>query len=520
MNSKVKKALFIIIGLLVFIFLGAFSLNYFFVNKIKKQISKVPENVKIQYEAIHVNSFNGNVSLNKPVVLIYEKATKSITAKVELNNFSIKGFSYWNYFMNDEIQLENVVFNSPNIIYYQKDKKESESSKDIFKNLKQILQIESLEIKNAQVKIYKVATDELVLSLKKINFSIDEIQINPKIKINPISYKNFNFTSNSVFYTLNGFENLNLESIDINSNSSKFKGLTIKTKYSKENLSNIIDVERDHYDLVVDSIDIKKQKFGFKQDSIFYFKSERVDFYQPNLKIYRDKLVKDDLSFKPLFSKMVRDLNFNLTLNSVFLNNASIVYTEKVKSDTKDGKLLFSKLNAEIKNLGNSFKPENATTFINVKSVFMDNTPIDIQWNFNVQKLDDQFTFKAKIGKLYANSMNQFMEPNENLRLKGEIEETYFTINGKNSTSNIQLKLKYEDFSVLILKENGKEKNKFLSSILNIFVSKDSKDASKDFRHGSKSNVERTMNKSVFNYLWINIKEGLLNAMTGDGEKK
>ena len=47
--------------------------------------------------------------------------------------------------------------------------------------------------------------------------------------------------------------------------------------------------------------------------------------------------------------------------------------------------------------------------------------------------------------------MNQFMEPNLNVQLKGEITKAYFTINGNNLTSSIDLKLKYDDFDVIIL---------------------------------------------------------------------
>ncbi len=112
------------------------------------------------------------------------------------------------------------------------------------------------------------------------------------------------------------------------------------------------------------------------------------------------------------------------------------------------------------------------------------------------------------------------MESNLNMRVKGEIDKTYFTINGNNYTSHIDLKLKYDDFDVFILKENGKVKNKFLSNIISFFVSKNSNDASEDFRHGSESEVKRTVNKSVFNYFWLNIKAGLLEAMTGDGKEK
>src|SRR5690606_20505285 len=118
--------------------------------------------------------------------------------------------------------------------------------------------------------------------------------------------------------------------------------------------------ERDHFNLTIDSILIKNHVFGIKNDSIFYFESKQVNFYQPIFKIYRDKLVEDDLSYKPLYSKSLRNLKFDLQLDQVILNNATIVYTEKVKEETNGGRLEFSDLNATISNLGNVSK-ENET---------------------------------------------------------------------------------------------------------------------------------------------------------------
>ena len=114
---------------------------------------------------------------------------------------------------------------------------------------------------------------------------------------------------------------------------------------------------------------------------------------------------------------------------------------------------------------------------------------------------------------LKANQMNQFMEPNLNIRLDGELLKTYFTIDGNTNVSNIDLKTKYENFDVIVLKENGKEKNKFLSGLINLFVSKDSNDQSDNFRKASVQNVVRIKHKSVFNFIWISIRAGLKEAM-------
>lgn len=518
MNKKAKKIVLIIVGSILVLFLGLLGLNYFLENKLKKQLSEASENYKIQYEAIAVNALTGNVKVIQPRISIYEEKTKKLTATVALEKFSVEGFSYFNYLFQDKISVDDIIFNQAKITYYKNETPKDESSNNIFEKLKQIVQIESIELKEAFITMYDGSNDSLILKSDNLNLKFVAIKINPSQKMNPISYSDFRVTSKATFYSLGEYENLLLESVDVNSTQSKFSGVKLKTKYSKHALTQMIPVERDHYNLAIDSITVKNQNFGFKQDSIFYFKSKRVDFHQPNFKIYRNKLVTDDMSIKPLYSKMLRDLGFDLTLNTVFLNNTSITYTEKTKEETSGGKILFSKLNAEIKNLSNTYKAKDSLTAIKVKAIFMDNTPIDVDWNFDVNNLQDSFVFKAKMGGLNAESMNQFMEPNLNIQLEGAIKQTYFTINGTDDTSHIDLQIKYDAFDVIILKE--KTKNKLLSSIVNIFVSKDSEDVSNDFRKGSKSDIERVKNKSVFNYLWINIKEGLLHAMTGDGKKK
>src|SRR5690606_17654673 len=118
----------------------------------------------------------------------------------------------------------------------------------------------------------------------------------------------------------------------------------------------------------------------------------------------------------------------------------------KVKEETDGGKLEFSNLNAVINNLSNTYEKGENKTSLNIDAIFMENTPIKVDWTFNVADPNDEFVFKADIGNLAANHMNQFMEPNLNVKLNGEVNQTFFTINGNDHASIIDLKLKYDNF--------------------------------------------------------------------------
>jgi hypothetical protein len=215
-----------------------------------------------------------------------------------------------------------------------------------------------------------------------------------------------------------------------------------------------------------------------------------------------------------MYSEMLRNLKFKLLIDSMELNHGQLLYTERVKPDNKPGEISISDLNISLKNVGNVKQEEETKIIANAK--FMDHAPFKVDWNFKVGSLNDQFLFKAEINNLRAQDLNRFTEPNLNKRLEGKLERTYFTIDGNTNTSNVDLKVQYDQFDIVALKKNKKEKNKVLSKAINIFVSKDSKKSQDGFKSGSKTGIERNKTKSIFNFILHNLEMGLLKAMTID----
>ena len=215
---------------------------------------------------------------------------------------------------------------------------------------------------------------------------------------------------------------------------------------------------------------------------------------------------------------MLRSLNVKLDIKHINIVEGKIVYQEKVNQDKTAGQLTFSDFNASLDHISNT-KLNPKKTEIKIDCNFMQSTPLKVDWSFDVNDPNDGFVFKANLGDLQADHLNQFMQPNLNLKLEGNLMQTLFTIDGNATTSNVDLKTKYTNFDIILLKENGNEKNKILSKIINIFVSKDSKDAKDNFRNSNTKTVERDNTKSIFNFVWKNAQAGLISAMAGDGKK-
>jgi len=515
MTLKTKKTVLIIMLSLIILIIGYFVAKNIILNKVENYVFNLPEHIQLQYQSIDIDLLRGDFKIEAPLLSIKGKTTKKINTQLALKTIIFEGVSYWSYWKNNTIDIENIEVKSPKIThFYNKEVSSKDLNTQISHQVKIPVNIERFFIENANVEVFDFNTETVLFKSEQLNLSTSNITFNKetsKAKI-PFNFEGFKLTTNQTFYVLNDFENLTLDKIKIGENNSTFFNLKIKTKYDKQELSKHLKVERDYFDLIIEEIAINDYNLGFKNDSIFSFTTDNVVIKKPNFNIYRDKLVADDFLVKPMYSKQLRDLNFDLKVNKVLIENASIIYEEKMKLDKPAGQLKFTNLNAEVAHLGNAFIDLDSTT-IDISSTFMGNTNLNVNWSFSVNNPTDQFMFKADIGLLKASQMNQFMTPNLNIRLEGELLKTYFTIDGNTNISTIDLKTKYKNFDVTVLKDNGNEKNKFLSGLINLFVSNNSNDQSDNFRKASVQNVERIKHKSVFNFIWISIRAGLKEAM-------
>lgn len=514
MNKHLRTIIYSILAIVAVFIIATISVNILLKNKLESFIQeRLPENMVRSYDDITVESLGGSLSITNASLIIKNKKDSVEHTFINVEKLKISDISYWDYLFNDEIRIETVSLRNPTIAYY-KDRVISNTDtvrKGIIEIYKPIL-VEKLKINNSKFAIYEKGEDSTKLYTKDFSVEVNGIKVDEKTirrKI-PLDFKAYSAKSDSVFVKLGPYENLTVKDFTIEDHKAVFKEIHLKTKYSKRELSKIIKKERDHYDLSLKSLALDDIDFGFNTNG-FFAKSKVVTLNSPSLEIYRDKLVADDLTIKPLYSKMLRKLPFELSVDSLKIKDGSIKYEERVKAENMGGFIDFKNLNAAISNVSNTYKsPEK--THLKITADFMDKTPISVDWSFDVQNQYDQFLFKADVGALYANKLNSLTQPNSKVKLEGNTNKTYFTIDGNNETSTTDLKINYSDFKVTILQKDGEKKNKVLSTIANIFISKDSKKNGENYKEG-KAEATRDKTKSIFNFLWISVKSALTNAM-------
>lgn len=522
MTKPLKITLIVLLSLFVLAVAGYFIADAVISSKIEQFLkSELPETVTVDYESLDVNIWNGNVLLVQPKIINKGRHTSKPIIEMTLDALAINGFGYWDYLTNDNVHVSSIQFRNPLVLYnHNKNIPGNEYKKSPLKQLEQEFNLDRFTIENGELSIRDFENDSLLLHTERLAVEVMGVVLNSASAKRPIpiGYENYDVSFGNLSCLMGEYEKITLASADINQDHAAFDGLKLVTKYDKAQYDKMLSVERDHFDVTIPSLVVEDHDFGYSNDTLFYFKTSTVIFENPELRIYRNKLNPDDMTRKDLYSKMLRDLDFDLSVDNVVLRNAKIEYSEKVNAEMSAGKISFSKMEADIKNVSNTYAETERTT-LDIDAIFMDKTPIMVNWNFDVNDVNDAFVFKADIGRLPAPDLNPFSKPNLKVLLEGELNRTYATISGDVNTSRINMRTKYDDFKVNILNKEGKKKKKVFSAIANFLIKKSSDQSEDGYRESFKDNIERDKTKSIFNFLWMNLKAGLVSVMTGDGKK-
>lgn len=516
MDTSLKKRLKIVLAISIGVVLLLFGLQWFIQNKVENYLkNELPNTMVVAYSDLSFHIFSGDLKVNNMTFYRFGEVTNDTLIAFKVRHLRIDNVGYWQYLFNNTVRVSNIELDTPDVIYKHNAKIKKASYKlESNKPLNTAVKVADFKITGAYIQINNVANDSLIFKMKNAQFSLKNIHVDEKTQKQkiPLVYEGLELLFDNLFFRMSDYDDLRMGKSSIQNNQITFNDVSLKTKYSKEKLSRIIKVERDYFNVMIPSLKIKDFNYGFRQDSILQIKSPQVLITKIEADIYRDKLVTDDLSIKPLYSKMLRDLKFDLAIDELKITDSKIRYQEKVKADRQAGTINFNDFQATIKNVSNTYVSPTKTT-LDIKTRFMDHAPLHANWEFDVNDKTDRFLFQAEVNSIKAAYLNKFVEPNLNARLEGELEETYLTINGNDHISDIDFKTKYQNFDVILLKQDGKEKNAFLSDVINIFISKTSKNGQSQYRNVTKTDIVRNKNKSVFNYIWINTREGLKKAI-------
>src|SRR5690606_33219306 len=171
-------------------------------------------------------------------------------------------------------------------------------------------------------------------------------------------------------------EYIKWEDLHIDTSIGHINKLAIQSKYTKEELSKKLTVEHDHYDIVFDSIGFAEPDFGLdSQSPKLHFSKMHIE--GPDIGVYRDKLLPDDTTHKKLYNQTLRDLDFDLKVDSISISEGEVNYQERIEADVAPERLRFTDVSAAILNMHSR---GSGKVSVDIEAQLMGDGPLTLDW--------------------------------------------------------------------------------------------------------------------------------------------
>lgn len=512
--KRYRIALIAILSILLLILIANFGLNYWISKKLPGIINDKNDSAyQIVYRDLDVSLFSRSISATD-IVLIPKNAIDSkvtlpgLYAKV--SSVKIHGFHIFNLIFTDKIKAKSIRITTPEVILYQPQESPTEESETIrqkVKPLHKLILVSQMEMINGDLKIVEISSKKNILHVANISVKVDGIAVTDDIlqeKI-PVIFNNYDVRFDSLYYKPNAVYELRSGSLKTVNSALQLDNLTYLPVMSRTQFVKSLASEKDLFSVKAKQLKIDSLDWGYREED-FFIDIKQLTITEPNANIYRAKSPPDDLTKKPLYSQLLRELPFFLKVDKLNLKYGTVEYEEQKTSEAGAGLLSFNGFNAKIVNISSGFKQTKLPdVHINVDCKFMNTSNMNVKWSFNVLDKTESFKIQGSILKFPADKLTPFIKPYMNVTAEGMLDKIYFNYSGNDHMAKGDFALEYEDLEVNVLQKDRKKKNKFISAVANIFVKKDTNERVKE----TAVEVERIQEKSFFNLLWRTTADGL-----------
>lgn len=469
----------------------------------------LPKELSLDYEKLSTNVLLGKIALQG-----VEFHTSNGGLDLDAKRIEVFGLHFIPLLQNGDFIISELYLEEPAFGLQNKKKERStESRQDSMPNIR----IKKFKVQNGNLEVFQETTDSIQTRIKAIDITLTEVAINKETGTRdiPFTVQAYRVDTDKGYYNLSSLEFIQWEKLHLDSEKGHIQTLVLRSKYDKKELSQKLRIEHDHYDLEIGTLSLKRPDFGF--DSGYpKLHLAQLDLRGPKIQVYRDKLLPDDTSLKKLYNQSLRELDFDLQVDSIHISQGEVGYQERLEADAIPESLRFTDVSATILNLHSKGSGEVS---VDIKAQLMGDGPLTLNWSFNPIKTSNEFLVTGSLSNFNSTNINPFLRTNMNAEIKGTINQMYFTFSGHELQSQGEMKMKYDQFEFVVLRKNRLRVDKLLTGVVNLFTKNGKKAEADGFRYGYFV-VERNREKSFFNYLWLNVKEGLVQTVTGNGKKK
>jgi hypothetical protein len=513
MNKSKPVIIFstVLIVVAVLIYLGANFIDKKLENRLKGQ--------HFGSYQVHTGEIQTSILLRRLKIMNVVIENTGTSGKITMPEISAHGIRLLPLIFKNEIIINTVVIDQPEILLIQIDQDENRKAEEAFRHEKEIglILIKKLEIQNAAFAIQSQTKEKSdTLFLFQAETEIRDLAINSnreQVSYNNHSVGRIQMRLKDARYNLpGGLYQMQFDSIafDTDSKTLNLEKFRLTTLHSKYGIGKHTGVETDWYDISLNQINLEGIDVNaLLKDAAVIFKKATLE--QMDAKIFRDK--RPPFPQKPdskLPMEMVKSLPFAFHSDSILIKNSRVQYEERAEESSETGLITFNRLYASIYNLSTIDSLIKGQTAMSTRAWVMNESLLEAEFVFPNHEYPHQYRVSGTLQPVSIEVFNPMLVPSAFVKVEeGRIKNLDFDFTYDNNRSKGQLALEYENLNISLLNKEDGSKKRLKTFITQTFVlSKNHLKEDRSYSEGSIS-FERDKKKSIFNYWWKSLFSGI-----------
>ena len=253
----------------------------------------------------------------------------------------------------------------------------------------------------------------------------------------------------------------------------------------------------------------------FKKQN-FHVKSVRIK--NPQIDIFRDKHLprKTIIKKKKFPQQWLRELKLKLRIDTIKVSKGKITYSEHETGEKYPGKISFSEVQAQLKNLTNypELLQKNPSLTVNASGKLMGKSLLRVNITMPISDKRNMFKFSGSLEKIKVIEFRSMLENIAHVRINNAVvNQLTFSAKADNYRAIGEMQLLYNHLRISLLKKGGShKKRKFFSFLTNTIIYNDNPKPGKPVRIG-KISYKKEGNLSIFSYMWKSLLSGFKSSL-------
>lgn len=379
----------------------------------------------------------------------------------------------------------------------------------------ELIRVDTLRITDASAFSKVIGTVDTTLRMERLDLLVTALSIaHPSTGSTRVAIGGMLLRAVGGSAKVEPYYDLSMDSlrISIPSDSAVVFGLHLAPEVSPERYHREVDSQVELYALHADTILLAGFDVAAGLDHAAFL-AEALFLSGVNASIHRDKSIPftGTPPRKPLLAETIQQLPFPMAIDRVDVHRGRVTYHERLTRDGEYGSVTFGQVNGTLTGLSNR-SPDGAVALrLQGHARLWDKAAVRLDMHMNKAEGPVRLELEVALHELPASELGRMTDDLVHVSASdGTIHTVTMHMHGDDVRARGTVEMNYEG---LVLRVAPTQRHaRLLSFAANRLVRSANMPGDKDYRKGSFV-VMRKPDKSVFNYLWAGLREGMMEVM-------